>query len=157
MGGLSARDESLLLELYKENLAYSRFHEEMREASTRIILLVAGGMFALISSGFAKGQFDLIISLGLIVLGVFGYFLSRAHSAKQKEHYDQASTYIDTLLNSSSDRIAVRKASRKARNAARDKGPKWMGERLRISGLWSTLNLMIIVGAIASALSLVWR
>ena len=139
----SELDENVYLSMYQNNMEYSRFHENLREASTKIILLVAGGLFALVTGKFAAGDYNLHISLAIIGLGFFGAILSAAHSLKQSEHYDQATVFYDSLLNANSKRQLVKQAAKKAKLNAR---LAWFGYRPRLGTLWFCINVLIIIG-----------
>ncbi len=136
-------DEQAYLVFFQNNMEYSRFHENLREASTKIILLVASGLFALVTSKYAKGVYDLQIGFAIIGLGIFGAILSAAHSLKQSEHYDQATIFYQAILNATTARKGVKEDAKKAKLAAR---LNWFGYRPKLGTLWFCINILIILG-----------
>lgn len=144
----SELSDDVLLNLMSVHHEYARFHEGLREASTRIILLIAGGLFAFALSKNGD-QHALVVSIGIIALGMFGAALSLAHGAKQAEHYAQSSVFYNALLSKDAERLSLKHEAKKVRNAKRQtEGVYLVGHRLRIGRLWTSINLLLILGGV---------
>lgn len=142
-----SKDEAVYLEIYKMNMEYARFHEEMREASTRIILLISGALFAFILTDTPSQSLVPPAAICVILLGLFGVALSATHSAKQEEHYEQASVFYLRLMRGGDTRSEARTEAKNVRDRVRDANRlPFFRHRLRIRTLWMVINLFISLG-----------
>ncbi|NOD29439.1 hypothetical protein [Ruegeria atlantica] len=140
--------DDVLMHMMSVHHEYARFHEGLREASTRIILIITGGLFAFALSNNGN-EHTLVVSVGIIGLGLFGAALSTAHGAKQVEHYAQSTVFYQALLSKDAELLSLKHKAKEARNKSRtEHGVHLVGQRLRIGRLWTSINLLFALGGV---------
>jgi len=135
----------MLLRIAAEQMEVARHHESLRERSTQIILLIAGGLIAVLKIPSAAIETQIIISLALIVLGSFGALLSWKHYEKHQEHYEQATAIYQYCFNNWLDKPAW-----KAAKIARDKVRHKFGyfSKVRLNKLWLFINILVVFSGV---------
>lgn len=86
------RDE-LNWRMYAEHVTQARQHETQRERMTALIVAIAGAGVAFASqNGLTRS--DLLLTLPIIALGIFGASFSRKHYERNRMHVAIASAYL---------------------------------------------------------------
>ena len=93
----SVRDEDeVLWGMYQEHLAQQRHHETQLASMTSIIMAVAGGVLAFISSKSANQDVG-FLAIFLVAVGMFGALLTAKQSERAQFHRKAASAYRGKL------------------------------------------------------------
>lgn len=89
-------EDEILWKMYQEHLVQQRHHETQRASMTSIIMAVAGGVLAFISSHSAT-QDTSFLAIFLISVGLFGGLLTAKLSERAQFHRDASSAYRNKL------------------------------------------------------------
>jgi hypothetical protein len=143
----------ILLRMASEQMEYARHHENLRERSTQIILIIAGALVAALEIPGALDEAQAPVSIALVILGLFGALLSWKHYEKHQEHYEQATVLQRHALGALPDRT-IAKEAKNAREEVRKRFAYFRTVRLNL--LWLIINLLIMVAGIYFLLSS-WR
>lgn len=89
-------EETILIELYKEQMAYCRHNEAQRSIMTNLILVISAVILGLI---FHEGKLldNLHFSYLLTILGIFGIFFSQKHYERWRLHDSLSDEYRKLL------------------------------------------------------------
>lgn len=127
---LNMTDEMQMnLEMYKVQVARSQHYEGLRATLTNVILGVSAAVVALATFDKDLSKSDAFLGAAVILLGLFGYVASRAHSTRSQRHGDRAAAYRDKL-----DSLIASAAI----NETRDSVP---GRPTNLDQLWSLVHV----------------
>lgn len=155
--GSTKEDKSLLKDvlwgMFQEHQQNARHHETQRSTVSNFIILVAGGIGTLVSSGgFTRD--DLPLTILLILLGLFGAVFSASHFIRYHRHKKRAYAYLaelDLLLFENRDTLAQIKedVDKKVKGVHHI-----LSRTLNVHSLWLVLPLIVTgLGIVLTILS----
>lgn len=130
----------VLLELYKQNDARAIHHQEQRSTVANLLLVLAGGLIALITVDQKIEHADLAPAGLLLLVGLFGAFWS----AKQHERFAFYNNRAEEHWKEITRRLGYARLERLLKVAAlKTKKEYPLLYRLRVWSLWVTLYFLI--------------
>ncbi len=127
--------------IYSEQMSYAKHHENLREKTTQIILIISGILIA-----FTKNEFieinPSLTGTSLFVLGMFAAIICLAHYSKHQEHYVQAHE-LQTRIYELSETKDIKKEVKAKREKTRKKFA-WL-KLCKLNTLWVGLNILVAV------------
>ncbi len=154
-GRINVADKTdLLLQLYAEERAQARQSEAQRATLTNIIIVIAGGGLAFISDQ-KLGDDALVLSVGIVIPGVFGAVANAKYYERWFRHWVRAYAYREQLVRRYPE-IEVHRESF-GRKPTYDRKYVYESEidekyrrsrlhKLPLNRLWVGLNLIVAVG-----------
>ncbi len=142
-------EESALIELYKEQMAYCRHNEAQRGLMTNLLLVISAVILGFM---FHQGKLtdNVPLSSLLIVIGVFGVFFSRKHYERWCFH-DRLSDEYRKLLEEKYPSIVV---DRKPIEESLMKEYRFI-HLLPLNFLWTIMPFIIaIIGVVTTTIML---
>jgi len=148
--------KEILWRLYADNYQNARHNETQRSAVTNFIILIAGGIVTIVSSGgFTRS--DLPLTGMLIGLGVFGALFSASHYERYKRSKERAKAYLRELdyILFGSEKEAFRRIKIMSDNQRKREHPR-LDKLYDVHWLWLFLPMMItLLGLILTGLCMV--
>ena len=137
--------DELLWGLYEEHVTQARQHENQRERMTALIVAIAAGVVAF-ASQTDLARSELLLTVPLILLGIFGAAFSRKHYERNRMHVSIAASYLTRL-----DPEIY--GPRQVGESRHKDDPKYRRSyRWRLHHFWEGLSWAVaILGAVASA------
>lgn len=133
--------KEILVELIKSNLDEIRHTENHRANITNIILIIVGGVLALLSNDKLDNQ-TLYVSVFLIFLGLFGVFVTRKLYERQKWYMGRVSDLygrIDLL----DKELKIQELYHN--HELRHKRENKFYSKVRMNTLWTAVFLFVVV------------
>jgi hypothetical protein len=148
-----ANETDLLLQLYAEERAQARQSEAQRATLTNIIIVIAGGGLAFISDQ-KLGDDALVLSVGIVILGVFGAVANAKYHERWFRRWVRAYAYREQLVRSYPE-IEEHLKSYSFKPTFDDRKDRYESEidaenrylkKIPLNRLWVGLNLIVAVG-----------
>jgi hypothetical protein len=121
---------------------HGRHHEELRSQSTNLIVAVSAAILAFLSSTAASAKNIWTLALFLIVVNVYGFFMSLKHYERSRLHYDVARSYADIISEHCKLGDTTLNGVRSAAHSRHSKRFSFV-RKFRTNVLWSCLHLLL--------------
>lgn len=130
--------------MLQENYMFVRHHEEHREKSTQIILLLAGGALTVASWPSLEARSTIIVLASIVlILGLFGVLLSYKHTERANFHMERVRGFRKALAETGVD-LGIDMIHKDAEKKARKKYRFLYC--IRLHWLWAGISALIAAG-----------
>jgi len=145
--------EEILWRLCQEHYTHGRHHETLRATTTNILLVIAGGIVAIIAHDQQPTLRQLPLTLFMVVLGLVGALFTAKYHERFDMNMQRARGYrdaLETLLPATNI-----KKIKTAADAISEKKHRFLFG-LRLYRFWIALHLLVAALGLLLTLQIVW-
>ncbi|MGD8306541.1 MAG: hypothetical protein PVF17_07790 [Ignavibacteria bacterium] len=132
----------ILLELFKDQMIHARHHEQLRATVSNIMITISGVIIGFIVFDESINKSDTAAILFLIILGIFGTFISMKHYQHLRRHQNRAEKYRDNIEKLFPN-LEIKKWLSEALEQNQSDFP--ILSKLRLHTFWSVLHILIVL------------
>lgn len=135
-------EKSILMDMYREQMAHSRHHEVLRATVSNIIIAVSAGLLGLLTFDNDLTTEDWPMIVFLITVGIFGYLITMKHYQHLQRHYERANGFakkLEELCPSTEISSIIDDA------LAKNKSEFPILSKIRLNKYWGALHIIIVL------------
>ena len=135
-------ETSILVDMYKEQMAQSRHHEVLRATVSNIIIAISAGLLGLITYDKQVSTYDLPMIIFLITVGVLGYLITMKQYQHLQRHLERANGFAEKIeeLHPSTE---ISKIMEEAKIRNLKEFP--VLSKVRLNRFWGALHIIIVI------------
>ena len=133
--------ESIIIEMYKEQMAHSRHHEVLRATVSNIIVAISAGLLGLITYDGCINTSDIPTTAFLMAVGMFGFLITMKQYQYLRSHYERANGFAEKLESIKSD-TEIKKIIQDAKKRNLENFSRI--SKVRLNKYWGALHLIVV-------------
>lgn len=138
-----SNEVEIWLRMYEEQTRHIRHHETLRANATSYILAISAAALGLFTTDAIEVNQGMVIPLLIVILNLYGFFMSLKHYERSRLHHTVSSRYRDVISKYSG--IADRVINDERQIGVTEHGREWRFiSRIRLYVFWSVLHLVLV-------------